>query len=311
MNNEFDLLQQMSIVQQQGINEFWSAVGLLTVFAFFILGLVWLESKCHVFKTVQSWYKRYPFQSTFVSLLVTPLIIYGATKMPLLVPREEQCDYRIGDEVDITDGWLNYAKMDGEIMPTNIPVACCGGAVTNTMEFTHTGQFYIETIQYPDLDLRENEFWVRDSETNDWTHPVVDSYMVDQSFFTTNWVSGWRGEICHMPNYEDPKAYRYWFIGPQKNLPEKIIEGGIGIEVDFYLRDAHHVYIKFHTNDPELQDKTFVLQMRYVTKGPDDIEILGDWVTLATTKTREFYVEGNYIQKYNRMRIYADKGEQE
>ena len=148
--NEFNILHQLAIVHQEEIKEIWRCVGVFAAFAMVVMFICGTIAKyAPKISAFFALCKKHPFQTTFLSLLATPLIIYGATKIPILIPQEQQCDYRIGEEVDVTDGWVNYALMTGDIMPTNIMVACCNGAVTNTMEFTHSGQFYIETIQYP------------------------------------------------------------------------------------------------------------------------------------------------------------------
>lgn len=298
---ELTLQDMLAIVESDFIREVWRCVAVVGIHLMTFFALVLMFKVCGVFRQIGKLYRQHPFALA----LSMPLIIYAATKIALLVPSQEQCDYRIGAEVDVTDGWLGYVRMTGETMPTNIQVACCGKAVTNELTFTHTGQFYIETAQYPSLDLRENPFWVRDSETNDWVRATADIYGSEVT--GASWLQGWSAEIAHLPDYGDPKNYRYWFVGSEDNLPEKVIEGGIGIEVDFYYRDAHHILLRFHSDDPKLHGATFVLQVRTVGVEGD----LGDWQTLATTTGNEFNVQGNFIQAYNRLRIYADKGDSE
>lgn len=294
------LQELLAIVEADFVREVWRVVAIVSLHLMAFAAFAWLFAVTGTFAKLVRAYRTHPFALA----LSIPLIVYGATKVAILVPTNEQCDYRIGAEVDVTDGWLGYVRMTGEAMPTNIQVACCDKAVTNELTFTHTGQFYIETDQYANLDLRTNPFWVRDSETNDWVRAVADIYGSEVTGAT--WLSGWSAEIAHLPNYADPKAYRFWFVGPEENLPEKIIEGGIGIEIDFYYRDAHRVHVEFHSNDPDLRGATYVLQVRTVTN-IDGVETLGDWQTLATTTTNVFDVQGNFVQTYNQLRIYADK----
>lgn len=304
---EMTLQEMLAIVESDFVREMWKLVAIVSLHLFAFFGIVALSRFTGAATHLISALRRHPVQNGIAVVLAIPLFIYGATKAALLVPHREQCDYRIqgAQSPDVTDGWLGYVRMTGDTFPTNILVACCDGAVTNEMTFTHNGQFYIETIQYQNLDLTVNSFWVRDSETNDWTRAVADIYSWEMS--EAVWVSGWRAEIAHLPNYEDPKAYRFWFIGPEENLPEKIIEGGIGIVVDECYRDAHHIHIRFHSDDPDLRGKMFTLQVRTVTV-VDGVEVLGDWQTLATTYGDVFDVSGNFVQSYNRMRIFADKG---
>lgn len=294
---EMTLNEMLAIVESDFLKEVWRAVAVVSLHLALFFGFILLFKVCGALRHLGAFYRQHPFAIA----LSIPLIVFGATKIAVLVPAQEQCDYRVGEEVDVTDGWLGYVRMTGDTMPTNIQVACCGKAVTNELTFTHTGQFYIETDQYASIDLSINPFWVRDSETNDWTKATADIYLSEVTGATV--VQGWSGEIAHLPDYGDPKAYRYWFIGAEENLPEKIIEGGVGIVTDFYYRDAHHILLRFHTDDPELRGATFVLQVRTVGVEGE----LGDWQTIATTTTGEFNVAGNFVQTYNRLRIYADK----
>lgn len=295
---ELTLNEMLAIVESDFIREAWRCVAIVSLHLVAFFALVALFSVTHVFRSLAKLYREH----RLAAALAIPLFAYGATKIALLVPHNEQCDYRIGSAVDVTDGVVGYAKMDGGAYPTNINVACCGGAVTNEITFTHAGQFYVETHQYPSPDFAANPLWVRDSETNDWIRAVADIY--GREVTGASWLQGWDAEIAHLPDYGDPKNYRYWFIGSEENLPEKVIEGGIGIEIDFCYRDAHHILIRFHSNDPKLLGATYVLQVRTVGVEGE----LGDWQTIASTTTGEFYVEGNFVQRYNRIRIYADKG---
>lgn len=297
---ELTLNEILAIVEADFLREVWRVVAIVSLHLVTFFALAWLFKVTGVCGKILKAYRTHPFALAFS----IPLIVYGATKIVILVPTNEQCDYRTVEEVDVTDGLIGYIRFTGETTPTNILVACCGNAVTNELTFTHAGQFYIETDQYANIDLRTNPFWVRDSETNDWIKATADIY--GREITRAVWLSGWSSEIAHLPNYADPKDYRYWFVGPEEKLPEKVIEGGVGIEIDQYYRDAHKIHIEFHSNDPELNGATFVLQCRTVTM-IDGVEVLGDWKTIATTTTNIFDVQGNFIQTYNQLRIYADK----
>lgn len=300
---DMTLQEMLSVVEVEFLREVWCAVGFVMLH---LIAFASLVAMCHAvgaFSSVARAFRNHPISASVASLIASPFIIYGAVKVCVL--GREQCDYKIGSEVDITDGSVGYYRFVGTEVPTNIGIACCGGLVTNIFTFTQTGQFYFETSQYQSLDLIQNPMWVRDSETNDWIRAVADIYGSEVT--GSSWVRGWSAEIAHLPDYGNPKDYRYWFIGSEANLPEKVIEGGVDISIDRYYRDAHHIVVEFHTDDPELADSTFVLQVRFVSI-IDGVEVLGDWQTLDTTKTRKFDVRGNFVQAYNRIRIYVDKG---
>ncbi len=146
---ELTLQEMLGIVESDFINEVWCIVATVALHLIAYSALVLVLKACGAFRQIGRLYRNHPFALA----LAIPFIIYGAVK---LVPSQEQCDYRVGEDTDVTDGRIGYVMMTGDAMPTNIDVVCCGGAVTNELTFTHTGQFYIETHQYDNPDFAAN-----------------------------------------------------------------------------------------------------------------------------------------------------------
>lgn len=299
----FDLLEQLQIVDAERVREMWAFVGVLAIAIMGLIALAAVSAKFkladHITKALR-WCRTHPVQTCVLAPMAFGLFVYGATKAPLAVPRREPCDFQQTTAAALTEGEVEYWRTESA---TNIPVALFGGTVTQELAFA-AGDFVYAYDKTTGTDapqvVTEQDFWVRDSQTNQWTKATRVSVF----------ESGVNAAVvARMPGSADPKDWRFWFVGPSENRPDVIHEGGIGIVVDREVYTSKSVTIQFHPEDEDLvkSQHTYVLQMRRVKDG-----ILLDWETVMAIQDvgaagGTFIVQGYTVGEYRMYRIYADK----
>lgn len=299
-----DILTQLQIVDADRIRELWLVVGLLSVsvMGLICVGCLWVRfGVSDKISRFMGLVRRHPFQTCVLTPCVIGLVAYAGTKAPLIVPTRQDCDFKQTTADYRVEGQVEYWWASAT---TNIDVSLFGGVVTQQLQFIE-GQFLYaydtQTGAASPQPVSDNSFWVRDSETNEWTRAVAAS----------TWMYRGRYAACTANlGGHDPREWRFWFIGPEENLPEVIIEGGVGIVIDQCVVTSSSVSIRFHPDDAELKKsaRSYHLQMRRVNSDG----ILLNWEEIAVldgigAAGGTFLVEGFTVNEYREYRIYADK----
>lgn len=298
-----DLLVQLQIVDAERIRELWSLIGVLAAAMMGLIALYAVSVKCklaeHITKALR-WCKAHPVDTCVLAPCAVSLFVYGATKAPIAIPKAEPCDFKQTTATALTEGEVEYWRSQAT---TNIPVALFGGTVTQELAFAAGDFVYAYDKRTGTAEPQEptdQDFWVRDSQTNSWTKATRVSVFED----------GFNAAVvARMSGSADPKDWRFWFVGPAENCPEIIHEGGVEIVIDREIYTSKSVTIQFHPDGPELKRSphTYVLQMRRVVDG-----ILLDWKTVMSIQNvgatgGTFIVQGYTVGEYRNYRIYADK----
>lgn len=302
--NSLSLIEQISLVDAEAAYEFWLSVGVLAAAATVILCVCWMIgfAKDRI-STIMRNAKEHPVVTSIISPMFWSFVTYAAVKA--VVPTVEQCDYNMTGAAEPESGVVRYHYF--ESATNDVDVAMNAGFTTNSVSSVAEGQFYYEfsptTYGGTDADVASYGFWVRDAMSNEWTRATTDS-----TWEFPPSVMNYHGRMAHLPGMEDAKDYRFWFIGTEENLPDVVIEGGVGIVIDRVAITASHVHIEFHPEDPDLARGVFqyVLQTRVTRQ-----DVLMDWEnvtsTTATGAGGAFDFDGYTVGEYREYRVYADK----
>jgi len=296
----------MAIIRSEEVREFWMLVGGITA----TLGSVavaavamWKSGAWKALQRVRAYVATHPIEASVLFPMVVALVVYAAEKSNVVIPRQEQCDFRQSAAASVS-GNVEYYRSTST---TNLNVALWSGTSTQELSFVANDFLYAydtSTGGGPKTPA-QSPFWVRDYQSNDWIRAEM----------RTNVTSGTKAAVvAYLPSSAiygvDPESYRYWFIGPQEYLPEVIIEGGVGIKIDQVVITSSSVYVKYHPEDPDLAtgSHTYVLQCRISRDG-----LLGEWQNIATSVSTgiaggSFLVNVYSVGEYREYRVYADKG---
>ena len=306
-----DLFQQFAIVDaecQREISEIVSALfcafcTAIVACAVYCLAIWFVARNRDRISRFMAWVRSHPISSSYLAPSVVALVVYASTKA--VVPSTQQCDYNFSGAPEPESGVARYCYF---AEATNgVEIAMNGGITTNTADVA-AGQFYLEysptTYGGTDEGDLNYGFYVRDSVTSNWIASVTDSRVTLPSS-----LLNYHGRFSHLPGRDDPRDYRYWFIGEEEDLPEVIVEGGVGIVIDSVVITANGLSVSFHPADEDLKKsaRSYFLQTRVARDG-----ILGDWKTIAVLANvgkdgGTFNVEGFTVGEYREYRIYADK----
>lgn len=304
--NDIDILTSLAIISREESREFWNVIGMAASALMLLLAFAYAAARfllADKASAMLAWTRRHPWQSFVRALMVAAAIAYGGSKA--VTPTVEQCDYNMTGATEPESGVVRYHYFASAT--NGVDVAMNAGLTTNTVSSVAAGQMYYEfsptTYGGTDADVADYGFWVRDAVSNEWTRAATDAtYEFPPS------THNYHGRMAHLPDMEDAKDYRFWFIGREEHLPEVIIEGGVGIVIDRVVITASHVHIEFHPEDPDLAKGAFqyVLQTRVTRQ-----DVLMDWenvtATTATGSGGAFDFDGYTVGEYREYRVYADK----
>lgn len=289
-----DLLTQLEIVDACAAREMFTAIGVLLAVLAGIGAILWAASAEFGGKSAIGYARSNPGKTCAAIAFLVACVLYGGAKP--MSPRRQQCDFRCVGQTESVDSAVNY---HWQVTATNVGVVACGGACTAEVAFAERSFYYeYDARQWSvgDGSIGANGFWVRDNETNDWVGASVDSVVTGSS---DGWVPGWHAASAHLPGNADPMDFRYWFVGPRANLPEKVTEVGEGITVVRQVRDAFHIFVEFAVDEQHYNYTRFVFEARRVKDG-----VLLDWEPLAETSSdRSFNIVGFFVGEYTETRI--------